>query len=532
MFFCTTANFGTNMKKTKKFLLSGSLLAVTSILIRFVSVSFNVYITNKIGSAGIGLITLINSVYGFAVTFATSGINLSATRMCAEAMGRGSDMELRKAMKHCVRYALFFGSLAMILLMLLARPIGIYLLNEERTIKSLLFLAPALPCIAMSSAMNGYFTAVRRVYKNASAVIFEQGIKIFLTVNALTILLPKGIEYACIAVVGGSAAAEALSFVYSFIMYNLDKRKHIKREGAVPDKLSARLFGIALPVAFTAYVRSGLLTLEHMLIPIGLRKNGATADVALATYGTIHAMVFPIVLFPQAILASFNGLIIPELSEALAKKDEGHINRVVEKMMRTTVIFAGGCAILIFAFARDLGMTVYNSADAAFFIRIFSLLIPVMYLDSAVDAVLKGMGEQVYSMKVNIVDAGISALLVYLLLPFWGISGYVTIVFFCEILNTILSAMKLVKIVKVRFNVIKGFLLPVMCALGGVCFIRVIVFFVSQLQGYSVVSCVIKIGLSLIMYCILLFSTGTIKFGEITALFGSKGCVEKCCRIK
>lgn len=510
------------MKKTERFLLNGFLLAATSILIRFASVGFNVYVTNKIGSAGMGLITLITSVYNFAVTFATSGINLSATRMCAEALGRGSHLEVREAMKRCIRYALFFGSLAMLLLFILAKPVGIYLLNDERTVRCLWFLAPALPCIAMSSAINGYFTAVRRVYKNASSVIFEQGVKIFITVNALILLLPRGIEYACIAVVGGSALAEALSFTYSFIMYKWDKRKHVKKTGDVPEKLSDRLFGIALPVALTAYVRSGLLTLEHMLIPIGLRKSGATADAALSIYGTIHAMVFPIVLFPQAILSAFNGLIIPELSEALAKNDKGHINRVAARVLKTTVIFAGGASVFIFAFAADLGMTVYNSPDAAYYIRIFALLIPVMYLDSAVDAILKGMGEQVYSMKVNILDAGISALLVYLVLPFAGIGGYVAIIFFCELMNTFLSIIKLVKIIKFKFDLLTSFLIPVICSLGAVCTVRAIIYFTPLMQGYSVLNCVIKIGISLFIFCILLFATGCIKTEEITSLLGKK----------
>ena len=92
------------MKKTEKFLINGLILSLTSLLIRFVGVSFNVYVTNKIGSAGMGLITLVNSVYGFAVTFATSGINLSATRMCAEAIGRNSPFELRHLLCCCFFY--------------------------------------------------------------------------------------------------------------------------------------------------------------------------------------------------------------------------------------------------------------------------------------------------------------------------------------------------------------------------------------------------------------------------------------------
>ena len=65
-------------------------MTATTLLMRFVGVTFNIYITNKIGSVGIGLFTLVMSVGAFAVTFATSGVNLAATRLTAEAMGKGA----------------------------------------------------------------------------------------------------------------------------------------------------------------------------------------------------------------------------------------------------------------------------------------------------------------------------------------------------------------------------------------------------------------------------------------------------------
>ena len=125
------------MKKTKKFLLGGALLSATSLLIRFVGMTFNVYVTGKIGSAAMGLITLTSSVYNFAVTFATSGIKLASTRLCAEAIGRNSPRELRSAVKKSILYATFFGILACILLFFLAEPISLYLLDDRRCIKCL-----------------------------------------------------------------------------------------------------------------------------------------------------------------------------------------------------------------------------------------------------------------------------------------------------------------------------------------------------------------------------------------------------------
>ncbi len=60
------------MKTKERFFVNGLLLSLTALLMRFIGLSFNVYLTEKIGSTGIGLITLINSRYGFAVTVETT----------------------------------------------------------------------------------------------------------------------------------------------------------------------------------------------------------------------------------------------------------------------------------------------------------------------------------------------------------------------------------------------------------------------------------------------------------------------------
>lgn len=68
---------------------------------RAVGVAFNVYLSAKIGAAGMGLYSLIMSVYTFAVTFATSGINLAVTRVISEEIGKQNAAGVRRAMRAC-----------------------------------------------------------------------------------------------------------------------------------------------------------------------------------------------------------------------------------------------------------------------------------------------------------------------------------------------------------------------------------------------------------------------------------------------
>lgn len=97
-------------------------------------------------------------------------------------------------------------------------------------------------------------------------------------------------------------------------------------------------------------------------------------------------------------------------------------------------------------------------------ISLFALLIPVMYTDTAADSVLKGLGEQVYCMKVNIADAAISLLLVIFLVPRMGAYGYLITVFLSECFNTFFSVQKLRKRTGFTLSFLRSVLLPGACA--------------------------------------------------------------------
>ena len=454
------------MKRTKAMFYNLLLMTAVSLVMRFVSVGFNVYVTGKIGAGGIGLYSLIMSVGGFAITFATSGINLASTRMTAEALGKGNESDIRPVMRRCIAYSLCFGCSGTVLLYLLSAPISTYLLCDERCVMPLRLLSVALPFISLLSALSGYFTAVRRVFKSSLVQLGEQLVTISVTVKLLALMLPKGVAYACTALIGGTVISEASAFVFSFILYKTDIKKHVKKGTAVEKKLTKKLLSISIPIALSAYVRSALVSVEHMLIPAGLRRFGASGDKALASYGTLHGMVMPIILFPMAIMSSFAGLLVPEIAESLAAGEEDRVDNIVERVFQTALCFAIGVSGIMICFSGELGRMIYNSAEAGLFIRIMAPLIPVMYLDHVVDGMLKGMGEQLYSMRVNIFDASMSVVLVYFLVPIWGVYGYVIVIFVMEVINASLSIVRLFKRCNTQIKIVKWLIKPLLCIVG------------------------------------------------------------------
>ncbi|MCI8590461.1 MAG: oligosaccharide flippase family protein [Clostridiales bacterium] len=480
---------------------------------RTVGVVFNAYVSDHIGESGMGLFTLVMSVYTFAVTFATSGINLAATRLTAEAMGHGNEREIRDAMKRCIVYSLFFGTVGGIGLFGGSHFFGAVLMGDARTVPSLRLLAFGLPFLSISSALNGYFTAVRRVAKYAVCQFFEQICKIIFTMFGFSLFLPMGLEYGCLALVGASMISECLSFLLALLLYLIDLARHNHRSGNRQKGLTKKLCGIALPVAVSAYFRSGLVTAEHMLIPWGLKRSGATSDAALASYGVIQGMVLPVVLYPSAFLNAFSSLLVPEFAEEIASGKRRRTEHIATKAIGATLLFSIGVAGIMMSYADVLGQLIYKSAESGFYIRVLSALVPVMYLDGIVDGMLKGMGYQFYSMVVNIIDALLSLILVFILVPRMGVIGYVITIFVGEIVNYALSISKLLVHMKVDLKLKDRVLKPMLSVVGATTLGHILFSFVEVHPWLQMAAC-------LCMYIILLFCTFSISKADIAWIKG------------
>ncbi len=449
------------MTTKKQFFKSGAMLASVALLMRGVSLAFNAYITDTVGAEGMGLLSLTMSVYGFAVTFATAGVALAVTRLVAAALGRAEGERARRVLRSALIYALAFGGGAAFFLYFGSDFIAVKLLSDIRTRASLRLLSVSLLPIALSAVYSGYFIAVRRVIHNAVTQVFEQFVRISLTFGGLT-LAGGDVEYACLALVGGSSLAELFSFFLLFLQARFDLHRH-KLSGGKTGGEGMAVFRYAFPCAVSAQLRSGLVTVQHLLIPYALGLGGAARSSALASYAAMHSMALPIVLFPTAILASFSGLLVPECAELEGRGRAKALSGLCEKALFGALAFACFSAALLFLGADSLGNMIYKSEEAGGYVKMLAPLVPVMYLDSVVDAHLKGLGYQVYSMGVNIADAAASVLGVLLLLPRMGAIGYVYVVYITEILNFLLSIGKLLSLVRLPRRPHVWFL-PPLCA--------------------------------------------------------------------
>ncbi len=498
--------------RTRSFFLNALSLTLTAFAMRGVGMAFNIYVSAKAGSEVMGLYSLIGSVYGFAVTLAAAGINLGTTRLVSDALGLRDQALAKRSVKRALLVCSISGGSASLLLFFGAPFFGTYLLGDSRTVTSLRIMALTLLPIAICSCLSGYFTAVRRVKLNAVFQLPTQLIKIVATVFFLWHMSAMGTEETCIALVLGTAVSEFASLFLTYLLYRHDLKKLTVgcAMGIAPSySITKKLLGITLPVTFSACARSALSMIQHMLIPRGLRASGQTQKEALSSYGALHGMAMPLLLFPSAVVYSFSSLLIPEVSECCIRREFNRLSRISYRALTLSLLFSIGVSGIMVFYSKELGMFFYHNEETALYIRVMAPLIPVMYIDSTVDAILKGSGHQVYSMNVNIADALTACLLALTLIPRLGIWGYVISIYATELLNTTLSLYKMLSVSKMHPRIGKQVLLPVFCVVGATNLSRLFLFLIPE--GNSGVFLLIGILFTVCLYLLLLLMTGCIE---------------------
>jgi stage V sporulation protein B len=514
---------GQAVKHSRQFMVQAIMMGAFSILMRAIGVSFQVYVVSRVGAQVSGLSALMGGVFGFAVTLALSGIQLGCTRLVAEDIGSGQGRRVRQTMVCALLYACFFGVLAATLLFWLAEPIARLGLRHAETVVPLRIMALSLPPMALSACLSGYFIAVRRVYKSTILQLGEQLLRI-----CLTVFLFRGVQFTTPAhALSLLARADTLSCMSAALcllaLFLLDRRAHAAE---LPDTggssslrhVAAHLLAVTLPVAVSAYARSGLISLEHLLLPAGLARYGQAEGAALAAYGALQSMALPVVLFPAALPAAFANLLIPEVTERHVRGEMSQIRGIIQRVLSLALLFAIGVAGIMVGFADELGQLLYQNEQASHFIRCLAPLIPVMYLDSAVDAMLKGLGQQVNAMGINIIDASLSVLLVWILVPRMGIYGYLVTIYITELVNATLSILRLIRVSRVRVFPVRWVLKPVLGASGAIVLFhlsRTLLPAFSFVYAQKIAAVVLAIAICALLYLLLCFTLGAIRPYEL-----------------
>ena len=434
------------MRRNITIFYSALMLTGVNLLLRMVSTSFQVFLSGRIGAAGIGLLQLVLSVGGLSMTFGMAGIRTAAMYLTAEELGKKHPQNVTWVLSGCIKYSLLFSISIGFALFIFAPWISKQWISDPDATSAVRLFACFLPVCCLSGVMVGYFTAANRIGMLAAVEIAEQALSMIVTLGSLYFWASDDPGKACMAVIAGSGTGACLTLI-SLILLRWNEKAPVGKK--IP--VTYRLKQTAIPLAIADDLKAGINTAENLMVPKRLALYQGASD-PLSLFGTVCGMVFPVLMFPACILFGLTEMLIPELARCNAASSRLRIRYLVRRTLRLALLYGTICGAILYLCSDRLCMRLYNSSDAGQYLSWFSCLTVMLYCDIVTDAMIKGLGQQKASVRYNIITSVIDIVFLFLLLPNYGIAGYFVSFTISHAINFALSIQRLIKISHIRIS--------------------------------------------------------------------------------
>ena len=364
--------------------------------------------------------------------------------LTAEELGKGRQQNVTWVLSGSLLYSVCISGAVGLGLVVFAPWVAENWIGEPETLRALRLYGAFVPMFCLCGVMTGYFTAANRIGTLAAVEVGEQLVSMGITMGMLRFRAGESPGRAAVCVVLGSCVGICLSLG---CLVWLRVREHPAMGKRIP--VARRLGQTALPLAVADDLKTGINTVENLMVPKRLALC-TLVENPLASFGVVSGMVFPVMMFPSCILFALAELLIPELARCAAAGSRKRIRYLAKRSLKVALLYGLIFSGLEWLLAESLCLGLYDNREAGRGLRLYALLIPMLYCDLITDAMLKGLGQQKISVRYNILTSAMDVLGLYLLLPGYGMPGYFISFLVTHLINFLLSLSRLMKVTGIR----------------------------------------------------------------------------------
>lgn len=88
-----------------------------------------------------------------------------------------------------------------------------------------------------------------------------------------------------------------------------------------------------LPIVLNAYIFVVLSSTNEAIVPLALKNYSGSTEKALAEYGILEGIIFPVIFFPSVILQSLSCILVPEI----ARHNSAHNNDKIQNLAQNAM---------------------------------------------------------------------------------------------------------------------------------------------------------------------------------------------------
>lgn len=443
------------MSKKESFIRGTLILAAAALFVRFLGIAQRAPLEHVFGVTGDAAYGVANNVYLMLLTIASAGIPSTLSKMVSERYALNRPDEARRIYQAALIFAAVSGVLITLFLYFFAPYYATYIAEMPEASTAIRAIAPALllfPAIAM---MRGYLQGRGNMAASGVSQIVEQIFRVITAVGLAFIMLGMGYSDEWLAAgasfgtVFGSIGAFGVMLFYSMKMRKKDLTDRAVVESAgvgagvgspkIPLKrIYGDIFKLSIPIVLTSLAVTAVNLIDSSITkPMLMSQLGEGKAELVLGYLTARAQM--VAGIPPILAIALSTSLIPVISAAFARKDEGHLRNQVTLAMRVSILSGMPMVIVLGSAAYSVNGLIFSTQGGSSIMGMLTYMTIFQITMMTSNSILIGIGKPKVSMVNVMIGIAVKLAASYALAPLWGIYGIIAATGLCFLVITLLN---------------------------------------------------------------------------------------------
>ena len=427
---------------SKNLLMQGSILAVASIIVRFIGLLYRVPMNNILGESGMGLYSMAYEIYNLGLILSSYSLPLAVSKMVSAKIAVKEYNNVNRIFLCSLVFATGAGLLMTGILYFGADVIAKYLFATPNMAYPLRTLAPTVLVFSIMGVLRGLFQGQGTMIPTSISQIIEQ------IINAIvSVALPAFIMYkfatdplsSAYAAAGGTtgtflgALASLIFLIIVFVIYRPVFQRQIRRDKTGKEDSYQDIFKLMIativPVILsqTVYQLSG--TVDSSLFAHITSAKGVLSEKIESLYGIYSGYYRLLTNVPVAIASALGASAIPAIVASRVRGEEETVQHQIYSTIKFNMLIAIPCAVGMTVLAKPILAILFPSAGdlAVKCLTIGSIAVVFFSLSTVSSSILQGIDLMKMSVVNSAISLGLHVVLVVIMLQFMnlGLTGLV-----------------------------------------------------------------------------------------------------------
>lgn len=427
----------------EKFIKSTIILIIGGLLTKVLGMLIRIVTTRVVGVTGIGLYMLVMPTYSLFITIATLSLPVAISKLVSENTRNNKNVVLG-----IIPIALFFNIIIITILIFSSHFIADTLLQNSKLYYPILAMSVTLPFITLSSIIRGYFFGKEKMIPHVTSNLFEQIIRLAMTIIITPYLLKFGLIAAVTGLILFNVVSELLSIV--ILLFFIPKNVKITKHDLKPDHTNIQdIFSVSIPTTAGRIINSIGGFLEPIIITFVLLSIGYSNDYITKEYGMISGFVFPMVMLPQFLSGAVANALLPTISKYNALNFKKAIKRKLNQAITFSLIIGIIFTIIFMIFPKESLEIMFNDSSSSNYLIVAAPIFLLTYIQGPIISTLQAMNKAKLVMTSSLIGIIIKTIILFFAL-YLDIHMYALLIaiFFQYLFITTYQYLKLRKLLK------------------------------------------------------------------------------------